>query len=104
MAVACAVAAAAATVVTADAPAADAAVVIAPRSTLLDAPWRRSGVWHGRMYHVLTRVYRLPLYGELPLAWTKLVSFGCNSSMWPNATTLEWAQLRHSMPEAGTVL
>ena len=44
VAVACAVAAAAATVVTADAPAADAAVVIAPRSTLLDAPWRCSGV------------------------------------------------------------
>ena len=44
VAAACVVAAAAATVVTADAPAADAAVVSAPRSTLLDPPWRRSGV------------------------------------------------------------
>ena len=35
---------------------------------------------------------------------TKLSAFGCHSSMWPNATAFERAQIGHSMPEAVTVL
>ena len=45
--------------------------------------------------------------GQLAIAnlpWTKLAAFGCHSSMWPNATTLEREQIGHSIPEAVTVI